>query len=118
MNYRTGKTCLLIFFCISLVMITANAQDSALGIFEGHRDIGKVTLPGSADFDAEIQEYHMEGSGKNTWFDRDEFHYLYKKIKGDFILTANIEFIGQGVDPHRKIGWMARNSPDTCSAPC
>ena len=58
----------------------------------------------------------MEGSGKNIWFDRDEFHFLYKKIKGDFILTAHVEFIGKGVDPHRKIGWMARNSLDTSSA--
>ncbi len=31
---------------------------------------------------------------------------------GDFILTANFEFVGEGTDPHRKIGWMVRASAD------
>ncbi|MBP1668751.1 MAG: Periplasmic component of the Tol biopolymer transport system-like protein [Bacteroidetes bacterium] len=110
MKTTTGKITLLLSFCIIITMHTTTAQNTAPGIFEGHQDIGKVILPGSALYDPETQEYRMEGSGKNTWFDRDEFHFLYKKIKGDFILTAHVEFIGKGVDPHRKIGWMARNS--------
>jgi TolB protein len=97
-------------------MSTATAQDNGAGIFENHADIGYVRIPGSAIYSPENQDYILEGSGKNTWFDRDEFHFLYKKITGDFILTANVEFIGKGVDPHRKIGWMARNSLDTSSA--
>jgi hypothetical protein len=116
MNVKTNTIFVPFFFCISLMRITAIAQDLPVGIFEGHQDIGKVMLPGSAVFNPETQEYLMEGSGKNIWFDRDEFHFLYKKIKGDFILTANIEFIGKGIEPHRKIGWMARNSLDTCSS--
>ena len=116
MKTTTGKITLLLSFCIIITMHTTTAQNTAPGIFEGHQDIGKVILPGSALYDPETQEYRMEGSGKNTWFDRDEFHFLYKKIKGDFILTAHVEFIGKGVDPHRKIGWMARNSLDTSSA--
>jgi TolB protein len=116
MNHTTGKIRVLILICIFSVMTTAHAQDLPLGIFENHLDIGKVKLPGSAEYDKGKQEYHMEGSGKNIWFDRDEFHFLYKKIKGDFLLTATVEFIGKGIEPHRKIGWMVRNSLDTCSA--
>jgi hypothetical protein len=52
--------------------------------------------------------YTLRGAGYNIWFGRDEFHYLYKKITGDFILTANVEFTGKGTDAHRKTGWMIR----------
>jgi TolB protein len=110
------KILILIFVCFHITMTTTTAQEMPPGIFETHSDIGKVGIPGSVNYIPETQEYTMEGSGKNTWFDRDEFHFLYKKIKGDFILTANVEFVGKGVDPHRKIGWMARNSLDTSSA--
>jgi tricorn protease-like protein len=97
-------------------MTTTSAQVSSLGLFESHTDIGKVNTPGTVNFNPGTQEYRLEGSGKNIWFDRDELHFMYKKIKGDFILTAHVEFIGEGVEPHRKIGWMARNSLDTSSA--
>ena len=41
------------------------------------------------------------------WTTRDEFHFAFNKIKGDFIVRARIEFVGTGVDPHRKLGWIA-----------
>jgi hypothetical protein len=50
------------------------------------------------------------------WFGTDEGHFLWKRMKGDFIVSARVEFIGQGVEAHRKIGWMARTSMDTGSA--
>ena len=37
-------------------------------------------------------------------------HYAYSRLKGDFILTANVKLVGAGTDPHRKIGWMVRAS--------
>jgi len=97
-------------------MTTTNAQVLPPGLFESNTDIGKVGIPGLVNYNPGTQEYRMEGSGKNIWFDRDELHFMYKRVKGDFILTAQVEFIGKGVDPHRKIGWMARNSLDTGSA--
>jgi TolB protein len=42
----------------------------------------------------------------------DEFHFVWKRMKGDFILTARAGFIGRGVDPHRKIGWQVRSTLD------
>ena len=47
-------------------------------------------------------------AGYNIWFNRDEFQFAYKKLKGDFIVTADFEFVGTGTDAHRKIGWMVR----------
>jgi Tol biopolymer transport system component len=95
--------------------VSVNSQDNKLGIFEGHSDVGKVEHPGSVVYNSENQEYTIEGSGTNIWFGNDEFQYLWKKLKGDFILTAQVEFVGKGVEPHRKIGWMARQSLDSTS---
>jgi TolB protein len=83
-----------------------------VGIFEDHVDVGNPKLAGSVIYDQDSQTYTLKGSGYNIWFERDEFHYAYNKIKGDFILTANFAFVGKGVDPHRKIGWMVRESLD------
>jgi hypothetical protein len=64
------------------------SQSESLGIFEGQDDIGKVNKPGSATYDAEKQEYTIKGSGANMWFDHDEFHFEWKRIRGNFILTS------------------------------
>ena len=89
-----------------------------VGIFEDHLDIGKPKLSGSASYDEASQSYNITGAGSNIWFNRDEFHFLYKKIKGDFSLTADFAFTGDtvGAIGHRKIGWMIRESVDEGAA--
>lgn len=86
------------------------------GIFDNHSDIGNPKHAGSLQYDESTETYYLKGGGYNIWFERDEFHYAFRKIAGDFILTANFAFIGEGVDPHRKIGWMVRESIDENSA--
>lgn len=93
------------------VLNAALAQDGPTGIFQYGTDIGNPRKAGSHLYDIG-QVYSVKGSGYNIWFARDEFHYLYNKINGDFILTANFRFEGKGVDPHRKTGWMLRASTD------
>ena len=100
-----------LIFCFQL----SYAQDR-VGIFENHADIGNPKLLGSATCIEPGQSYILKGSGYNIWFERDEFHFTYNKIKGDFILTANFEFIGNAGDPHRKMGWMVRESTDKAAA--
>jgi TolB protein len=94
------------------------ARKNPLGVFDGHGDIGRVEKPGAVIYDPEIQTYLIEGAGANMWLDRDECHFLWKRIKGDFIVSAKVEFVGTGGAPHRKIGWMARSSlaPDSAQA--
>ena len=94
------------------------AQHNSLGIFTAAEDIGSPKIAGSSAFDTVTQSYSLKGGGYNIWFQRDEFHFLSKKLKGDFILTANFEFKGKGTDPHRKVGWMIResNQPDASHA--
>jgi TolB protein len=86
-----------------------------VGLFQDHQDIGNPQKTGTTTYDESTQTYTLKGSGYNIWFDRDEFHYTYKKIKGNFLLTANFEFVGNGTNPHRKIGWMVRQSTDASS---
>jgi len=108
---RTWLCCVLLCagFCY------AKAQDQPVGIFDGQSDIGMVKHKGSASYDANNQQYRLEGSGTNIWAKHDEFHFVWKKIKGDFILRANLSFVGKGVEEHRKVGWMVRSSLDTDS---
>ena len=94
----------------------AHAQHPNTGGFSFSTDIGNPQKAGSSSFDEATQTYTLKGSGYNIWFERDEFHFLYNKIEGDFILTANFALTGQGVDPHRKVGWMVRRSEDDDAA--
>ena len=89
------------------------AQQAPVGVFEHHQDVGAVATPGSVVYDANKTTYTIKASGTNMWATKDEFHYAWKRMKGNFILRARAEFIGKGVDPHRKIGWIVRPSLDT-----
>ncbi len=108
------KTTFILFLTLTSAMLSFG-QTYPLGIFDGSTDVGS-TLPGDAVYDVHAQEYTVSGSGKNIWFDRDAFHFLWKKMSGDFILRTQARFIGTGVDPHRKVGWMVRNTLDSTSA--
>ncbi len=86
------------------------APSLPVGEFEAHVDIGSPKLAGSATYNAASVEYRLSAGGVNMWAQRDEFHFAWKKLRGDFILQARVEFLGKGVDPHRKAGWMVRQS--------
>lgn len=105
---------LFLLFCI-LLTVSIHAQKS-LGVFEQSGDVGAVLHKGSTTYDPTTQKYLLSGSGANIWFEKDEFHYAWKQIKGDFILEARGKLIGKGVDPHRKWGWMLRTNLETGSA--
>ncbi len=110
-------TVLTVFlYSITLNMNSAFCQVPTKGIFDDNSDIGAVKLPGGVIYNPALQEYTMHGSGENIWFDRDEFHFLWKSISGDFIMQARIRFIGEGVHEHRKIGIMIRDTLSTGSA--
>lgn len=118
MNRKSYLLFVLSFISFTMIhtgFLSAQILDGRLGLFEQNADVGNVKIAGSAYYNVEKQEYTLQGSGKNIWFGSDEFQYLYKKIKGDFILTAQVKFVGAGVDPHRKIGWMIRQSQDSAS---
>lgn len=108
---------LLIAFTIVIITqasLTGQALES-VGIFEHHQDVGNPKVKGGVVYNKDDQTYTMAGAGKNMWATEDQFHFLWKKIKGDFMIRATIKFIGKGTDPHRKIGIMARDNLNTGS---
>ena len=101
---------------LSFLLNVASAQNKPVGLFITDSDIGNPKKTGSAIYNEPDQSYSLKGGGYNIWFERDEFHYLFNKIKGDFIVTANFEFVGKGTEAHRKTGWMVRESTDEKSS--
>ena len=104
---------------LTAIAIAALAHDAAaqqgVGEFTSQGDVGTVKRPGTATYDSTTGVYQLAGSGANIWAARDAFHYAWRKMKGDFILTARGQLIGKGVDPHRKFGWMIRSSLDSAA---
>ncbi|MEX0360519.1 MAG: biopolymer transporter TolR, partial [Allomuricauda sp.] len=95
---------LLVFFAMTRV----HAQEG-IGVFEGNLDIGTVRHNGAVFYDSNTQKYVVRASGANMWGDTDNFHYLWRSIQGDFIIRAQVEFLGPGVNEHRKLGLTVRN---------
>ena len=86
-----------------------------IGQFSGHADIGAVKHAGSVIYESIEQKYKINSSGKNMWVGEDQLHYIHNQMSGDFIVSAQIAFEGEGADPHRKMGWDVRTSLDTAS---
>ena len=111
--------CLVVLCAITICAVSqinsSPTQQAKVGSFDDQTDVGQVKKPGSAAFDREGEKYTIKGSGANMWSNRDEFHFVWKRMKGDFILTTRAQLVGKGVDPHRKIGWDVRSSlePDS-----
>lgn len=105
----------LLIFCIVLHCSFASGQLSPIGQFDHHQDVGNPKKAGSAVYSEKDQTYTISGAGINVWSKIDQFHYVWKKIKGDFSISATIQFVGKGVADHRKIGIMAREELTTNS---
>ena len=98
----------------SAVLACILGAQGPIGIFTAHTNVGRAT--GTASYDPQRQMYTIAGSGQNMWDTRDDFHFVWKRISGNFILSTRARFIGAGVEPHRKIGWTIRPSLDPRSA--
>jgi Tol biopolymer transport system component len=96
----------------SIAQVPETYPDSKLGWFAESADIGAVKNAGNVEYDSASQTYTVAGSGKNMWFDDDQCRFVWRKMKGDFLIRAHVELLGEGVDPHRKLGVMLRTSLD------
>jgi TolB protein len=108
------KTLAIILAVASSFALAADTP-SKLGPFEGHNDVGTVVHPGSATYDASAKTFTLSGAGENMWLSNDAFHFVWKKISGDVAINADIAFIGQGVNEHRKAVVMVRQTLDADS---
>ena len=88
------------------------SAQSPLGVFEAHTDVGRTVRPGTVTYDPRNEHYLIAGAGQNMWGDRDDFHFVWRRLSGNFILSTRVHFIGRGVEAHRKIGWTIRPTLD------
>src|SRR5215208_5580002 len=84
--------CLLLLCLVSL----HSYSQKTLGLFQAQTDIGNPLKAGTAGYDPQKQVYTITGAGANMWSGHDEFHYVYKKLKGNFILRLRGNLIGKG----------------------
>ena len=84
------------------------AQSLPLGFFTDYADVGDPDISGSTNYDPELQAYTLTASGTNMWSNDDELQFAWRKLGGDFLIRAHTRFIGEGVDPHRKMGVIIR----------
>jgi catechol 2,3-dioxygenase-like lactoylglutathione lyase family enzyme len=111
-----ARTLLGMVLVAVVTSLAAAASSNTLGLFEAQSDVGTVVPAGTGSFDSRTGTYTLTAAGANTWYHIDNFHYLWKKVAGDFVLTADIAFpqvsYRHQPDPHRKGILMFRQTLD------
>jgi len=111
---RSTGSILLGVLTLASLSAVVHAQ-SPVGTFDAQSDVGRPSRPGFASYDPRQQTYRIVGSGQNMWGDHDDFHFVWKRMTGNFILSTRARFLGPSAEPHRKIGWTIRPSLETNS---
>ena len=114
LRFSNFSRAIVIVMAIAASATSSRAQNQ-LGIFAAQTDVGPTQHRGSTLYDSERQTYAIAGSGENMWNERDEFHFVWKRMTGNFILSARGRFASKGVEAHRKIGWTIRPTLETSS---
>jgi len=115
MRFPDSRSILVRALSLALLSGVASAQ-SPVGVFDAQTHVGRERGSGSASYDSQRQAYLIAGSGQNMWGDRDDFHFVWRRMTGNFILSTRARFAGTGVEAHRKMGWTIRPSLETGSA--
>lgn len=104
------------FFAGILLFWAQAASAQGVGLFDRHSDVGAVSPPGTAGQEATNGDYSVTAAGANVWARVDALHYLWKKMSGDVVLTANVTFPPAAYShppaEHRKGMLMIRQSLD------
>ena len=112
------RATLLLILCCGLLLpgnsgsLQTNQPNYKYGLFEDHRDIGAVKMPGSLEYDEARKTYTVSGGGENMWATSDAFHYAWRRISGDFSIAADIQILGTGGNAHRKAVLVIRQTLD------
>ena len=118
MNVHRARRFFVIFSLLVLAAsgLIGQSHPSPLGIFEDHGDVGTILHAGTATFDTAKSAYAVTGSGWDMWFGEDDFHFVWKKVSGDVAISADIAFVGEKGNNHRKAVVMIRQTLDSNSA--
>jgi hypothetical protein len=104
--------------CLAIAagLIASPVIAADLGLFSADGDIGTVSRPGTVAYDSAKQTYTVGASGVNMWFTKDAMHYVWKQVSGDVAIAADIAFLGDSKQPHRKACLVIRQSLEPGSA--
>src|SRR2546427_204936 len=80
------------------------SQNLPIGDFDAQADVGSPKLPGAATYDVAGQQYTVTGGGENPGPGRDEFHFVWRRLTGNFIVQARAAFDGKSTEARRKLG--------------
>ena len=81
-----------------------------IGVFEGQTGVGKLQVPGGSSFGSNGTFYTVTSAGEKIWGTSDDFHFVWKKAKGDLAISAEILFDAASGDPYKKAVLMIRQS--------
>jgi hypothetical protein len=103
--------------CGMLLLFTTGCKQSKEQVFVNSNDVGDCKIEGSLSYDPVKDTYALTGAGFNIWGESDAFHYAWKEIEGDFVLTADIAFGNKKAESnaHRKLGLLIRETLDADS---
>jgi hypothetical protein len=102
---------LLLSICLLCCAFGCSQKSSNYeNLFEGAQDVGNIEVPGTFSFDEKTGIYTLTASGFNMWHEADAFLMAWKKVDGDFNMSADIAFEGEGFNNHRKIGIIVREA--------
>jgi len=86
--------------------------DKPVGEFENSTEVGGALVPGNASYDPSSRQYTITAAGYNIWYQRDEFHFLWKRMSGDVSLAASVIWPNIGDFHDRKVALVFRDSLD------
>lgn len=110
---KTVALPVLVSTCLFTSLVSSLSAE--LGIFEAQGDVGKVGKTAPAVLDSS-GTYSVSGGGENMWFTNDAFHFVWKKVSGDFALQAATDWANSGGNAHRKACLMVRQGLEPDSA--
>ena len=83
--------------------------EGPVGIFTNQGPVGDATPGSKAEFDPVKREYRVTGGGANVWDTTDAFYWIWRRMAGDFSLTADVTWPGASPTEHRKAMLMVRD---------
>jgi hypothetical protein len=98
--------------CGAAVLLFLAAGCGKKSVFNQASDVGNCKLSGGFVYDADQDVYTLTGAGTNMWGTADEFFMAWTELEGDFRISAHVRFEGDGVNAHRKMGLIVRESLD------
>ncbi|MFN0101144.1 MAG: hypothetical protein ACKV2U_03520 [Bryobacteraceae bacterium] len=88
-----------------LLLAMAGCVSAQTVTFDGSGDIGVTPKAGSLEAGP---AFRVTGGGANVWGNADALFFAWKRITGDVTISADVTFVGAGVNAHRKAMLMLR----------